>query len=347
MFKNQIEYIRNTLRKNDALYVLIKCLKNVRNPEFCDLIRSYFIGSHEGCIYFLEHPGEIWPEKYIYDISVGEKGKSSVGFCAEIHHLLYRLMFADEYNLLPRVVWGKGSPYFDNEMNTNNAFEYYFEPISEASRFSSYEFKNLIRSDVKHILKYKDMVNGSYSPDANNIKILSESYKKYIHLNLNTQIYIREGITNALKYNKRILGIHARGGDFKQDNKNHPHHVSAEEYLEKAKQEFASLKYEKIFVATDDELILKKFIECFSDNLIFYDDVPRVSNNQGLHLSTSNRPMHQYRLGLELLRDVYTLVSCDSLICGLSHVSFMVRYVKESLGEQFDKVIILDEGINK
>ena len=34
---------------------------------------------------------------------------------------------------------------------TQNAFEYYFEPVSEAAAHSPDEFKNYIRSDVKHI----------------------------------------------------------------------------------------------------------------------------------------------------------------------------------------------------
>ena len=190
------------------------------------------------------------------------------------------------------------------------------------------------------------MLTESYFPNDNNIKMLADSFKKHIFLNDKTQDYISKNKKNILS-NNRVLGIHARGGDFKQEFKKHPHHVFPEEYLKKAKEEFASGKYEQKFLATDDENILKIFIDCFGDKLIYYNDVPRVSGNIGIHVKESSRPLHHYKLGLELLRDVYTLVSCSSFICGLSHVSFMVRYIKESLDEQFEKVIVLDKGINK
>lgn len=341
-----LEKQKERLSNNDTLYILVKCMKNLHNQDFCNLLRSFFQAKYEGCLYWLEHPGTRFPEKTVYNISVGEEFKETIGFCAQMHHILYKLMFADECHLLPRVVWGKCSPYYEPEMKTNNVFEYYFEPVSEASKYDCNEFKNLIRSNIKHILKYQNMVNGSYAPDDKNLKMLAESFQKHIRLNETTKKYISEGIRSIFKSNEKILGIHARGGDFKLEHKNHPHHVSAEVYLEMAKREFDSGKYEKVFIATDDEGILETFINRFGDRLIFYDDVPRVSGNKSIHLQTLNRPMHHYKLGLELLRDVYTLVSCESFICGLSHVSFMVRYVKEASGKAFQKTIVLDKGIN-
>ena len=60
-----------------------------------------------------------------------------------------------------------------------------------------------------------------------------------------------------------------------------------------------------------------------------------------------DRPLHYYKLGLEVLRDVYTLASCDGLICGLSHVSCAARYIKSAKGEMFEDIKILDSGMNK
>ena len=353
MDKNMIKRWSNdlieTLKENDVLYILGKYVKTRKNKELSHLVRSYYQPAFEGCVYFLEHPGTLLPNKTIYDISVGETEKKEVGFCAEMHHLLYKLMFADEYNLSPRVVWGCGSPYYEAELEkkSNNAFEYYFEAISEASDYSLSEFANIIKSDTKHILKYHNMILKSYYQNEQSIRLLAKSYKKHIRLNEYTNRIILEDINHIFQGKNKLLGIHARGGDFKQEFKKHPHHVFPEEYLEKAKEEFASGKYEQIFLATDDENILKMFIDCFGDKLLYYNDVPRVSGNVGIHVKESSRPLHHYKLGLELLRDVYTLVACSSFICGLSHVSFMVRYIKESLDEQFEKVIVLDKGINK
>ncbi len=59
----------------------------------------------------------------------------------------------------------------------------------------------------------------------------------------------------------------------------------------------------------------------------------------------ADRPLHYYNLGVEVLRDVYTLACCDALICGISQVSFAARYVNLALCEPFREVCVIDHGI--
>ncbi len=42
------------------------------------------------------------------------------------------------------------------------------------------------------------------------------------------------------------------------------------------------------------------------------------------------RENHHYLLGLEIIRDVYTLAACTGFVCGMSYVSFVVQILKKA-----------------
>ena len=51
-------------------------------------------------------------------------------------------------------------------------------------------------------------------------------------------------------------------------------------------------------------------------------------------------------MGYEVLRDMYALAACDGLVAGLSQVVNCARIVKESSGEEYDTLCIINNGIN-
>lgn len=198
--------LKEFIKKHNKLYVIAKSMKGMNDPNFAKIIRGYYDYDHqEICTLLVEHNGEIMPNRIVYDISCGEKTKS-VGFCAEMHHLLYRLKFAEAINAVPRVRWGENMLYYDHGLDniTKNAFEYYFEPISEAANHSPSEFKNYILSNTKHIYIYQNMVNKSYKIEDIDFKMLADMYKKYIHLNEKTHSYINSEIDNLFNRCKQL-----------------------------------------------------------------------------------------------------------------------------------------------
>lgn len=72
----------------------------------------------------------------------------------------------------------------------------------------------------------------------------------------------------------------------------------------------------------------------------------RSDGENGIHYKENKRKNHHYLLGLEVLRDAYTLAACDSLLAGMSNVSLAVQYIKLSEGAEFKEIEILDHGIN-
>ena len=72
----------------------------------------------------------------------------------------------------------------------------------------------------------------------------------------------------------------------------------------------------------------------------------RSENYIGAHIAYRERPLDYYKLGLEVVRNVYIFANCDSLVCGLSKVSFAAQYVNIALNRKFKKIAVWDNGIN-
>ena len=345
--------LKELVKKNDSLYVIAKCVKNSKNPEMIKLIRGYYDFEYqEVTTLLIEHYGTLLPDRIIYDIPRGEETVTRIGFYADMHNLLYALKYSEMINAIPRVRWGEKMPYYDHGMDyiTKNVFEYYFLPISEASNHSLYEYKNVIRTNGKHEYTFQNMVNNSYNIENNHIRLLAEIYKKYIHLNDQTSQFINDAINRLsgnLSYSSsKILGVHARGTDFNLGLLNHPNVVAPTEYLEKVREVFSNGKYDKIFIASEDSTIIDMFVSEFGDNVLFYDDVFRTSGKTSPHSAPNDRELNNYKLGLEVLRDVYTLAHCHGFVSGLSHVAFAVRYTNLALERNFDEIYTINKGIN-
>ena len=344
-----IEVIKN----NDKSYVIARCLKNLNQPEFVRLLRGHYEKTFNYATFFVMHNGTMLPDKMVYHISFYRlslkncKVRDSTGFCALLHLSLEMILFADTFGLMPAVEWGINSFYYDSGMDclTQNVFEYYFEPVSQIDCREINNYKNVIESRPSHGYFFVDNRIG-YDIKQYEIEKLGYLYKKYVHLNKITKEFIEKSLNSIMAKENRILAIHIRGTDFYNDKKNHPVVISFKEYLVKAKEVFSHGEYDKVFLATDDANALELFKQEFNEKLLYYNDVFRSKNHFGVHATFDNRPLHHYKLGLEVLRDVYTLANCDSLICGLSQVSFAARYVNIALERNFKEIVILDNGIN-
>lgn len=327
----------------------------MNDPVFVNLIRGYYEYDYpKTSTLLIEHYGELLPDKIVYDIPRGEETVTHIGFYADMHNLLYALKFSEMINAVPRVRWGDKMPYYDHGMDdiTKNAFEYYFEPISEASNCSLYDFRNVIRTNGKHECLFQNMMDNSYKTDDECIRMLAEIYKKYIRLNKKTSEFVYREINNLFgadmqQNTPKILGVHVRGTDFNLGLLNHPNVVSPEEFLEKTRRTFNNGKYSGIFIATEDSSIIDMFVAELGDKILYYKDVFRTSGKMGPHSTPNGREHNNYKLGLEVLRDVYTLANCSSFISGLSHVAFAVKYTNIAIGKKFDEIYTIDKGINR
>lgn len=279
---------------------------------------------------------------------VPDKERKGTGLCALLRLAVEKLAFADYLGLTPVVHWGRGTNYYQAEKDaeTENVFEYYFLPVSGVPYSRNLPCNAVMKATTAHrcYLLPHGGNRFSYSADEGDISELARVYAKYIRPNAALSEYLRENVPAVID-GAPTLGVHFRGTDFNVGFRNHPVVVGVDQCVEAAKKEFSSGGYGKIFLATDDERALAGFRAAFGDKVVCYTDTLRSGDSSGIHCQFSDRPLHYYRLGLEVLRDVYTLGCCDSLICGRSQVSITARYVNRALGRRYGSLTLLDNGI--
>ncbi len=344
---------RRVYQIKDISYKIGKLKKRLRFSYEC-----FFRGDDE---WFVSQVKKLGKEKNIVGISKGEKGEEGIlyhifvpasyaGFFANYGKVLAYLYFADQYHLTPVVEFSKKNLYAeDYPVNgSKNPFEYYFMqpcgisldemrehgPILESRRENSWMANELD----------DEMIN--YVRSERFIQEMARIVQKYIRLNPKVEEKILTDKKNLLD-NKKTLGVHVRGTDFKQNYNGHPVCITVQEYLQKAVELTEHKRYEQIFLATDDCSAVKMFRDRFGNKLKVYSDVMRSDGNITVMKSESERKDHHYLLGLEVLRDMMTLADCDGFLAGLSQVSYAVRFQKLSYDKQFEDLVILNKGINE
>ena len=165
--------------------------------------------------------------------------------------MLRGLAYAEYYNLIPFVNWPEGNPYYDSSVKwTNNAFEYYFEPVSE-----------VLLDDVergKRVILSRDYVDcpdafadDSYSNAESTINLYALYNKKYIVIREEARSKIYEDI-NKLIGGKRTLAVHIRGVEW-GNIAGHPEAPNLKEYFDQIDRAKEEHQFEQIFLATDSE----------------------------------------------------------------------------------------------
>ena len=81
--------------------------------------------------------------------------------------------------------------------------------------------------------------------------------------------------------------------------------------------------------------------------MVYYDDVYRGNSTAGVHTTKGDRENHNYKLGLEVVRDMYTLAACNGLVAGMSQVSMSARITNKAFYMPYESVCIIDKGLSQ
>lgn len=293
----------------------------------------------------VEHCGERYPGRLVYMIKVN--GKYS-GWFSIMNKILSALTLADSYGLTPVIDMGYSALYSEPSMVVSGIplFEYYFCQPSRIQLTEVKDCRNVIYVTDSHCT-FVDSIfrnNEQYIQESKGVQQLASVIAKFISLNTKTETYISKKINETLVGNK-ILGVHVRGTDFKVGFNDHAIYVTTEEYIEHVQKTIEKYQYDRIFLATDEEDAIKKFQETFGD-MVVYHDVYRAEGDTdiGIHCSKSDRELHHYKLGLEVLLDMYSLAACDALVACPSGVSFHAMLNKRARGGKYEYMDIIDKG---
>lgn len=329
------------LAKNEKLKFWNRCRIHRNEPAF----REHVIDAYQNPEYLhLNTYGDEYKGETIY--LVDEQG-GGVGFFAELGVTLIKLYFADERGFTPYIHWGENYLYYepDGIDGEKNAFLYYFAPASHVGNIS--RARHVVKSEMRHYEQVKALFGAvSYDVSEEYVDAMAQMLKKYIRYNEKTKSFLEQQSVKLLG-DKKTLAVHYRGTDFRRQYNNHPVAVRIEQTIEQAQKLLNSGKYEQIFLATDENAAVLKFQEVFGDKVKVYQDTFRdEGGDESIAFSDSDRTHHKYLLGLEVLRDEYTLTCCEGLVCGYSNVTFLARIMRRGWMEQdYCDYVLINNGI--
>lgn len=345
-----MEKLHNKVKNNQIIYCLARTLKNLRDPDLYAILQGYYENSDLFQTLLVKHEKNCSSQELIYNISLGIESETYMGLCGMLRVILEYLSVAEKFNFIPVVNIGNKSLYYDSGMDdkTLNVFEYYFKPISDISCKALKECHGIVNCRYSHMhlgLNDETLFGSSlYTVSEDTIAQWANTYKKYIKLNDEVNEHIHSDLLGVL-CDKQTIGVHFRGTDFNVGFKNHPKVGSITDYIDKVKKFMKSHRYDQMFLATDDINALKIFENEFGNHMVYYKDTFRSDGRRGLQTLKDTRDLHKFKLGYEVLRDVYTLAQCNSLIAGPSYVSFAARYIKRSMDSNYENIDILNNGI--
>lgn len=285
------------------------------------------------------------------------------GFWSDVDHVMGQLLAAELTGRIPVVYWGSNSLY--SESSKGNAFELYFEPISnytikelDQHGFTYYppiwNGKNLTVEDLDKVAWAYRNLGDMMSSDANVVvsdvhyfvrpilayipkshwaygmtahQIYRCLFDRYIRLKPDIQEEIQQFYDEYMKDSKPLLGVHIRGGDKVKEVEKLS---NLNKRYHRAIQSFVR-KYgiKKILLLTDCEDILRDFQKRYG-KMVIYTDCKR-----GQVYDTQNAPhltsySERRRKGIEVIKDTYLASMCDFFIGnGYSNVSYTVKRLRD------------------
>ncbi len=283
------------------------------------------------------------------------------GFWADMDHVLGQLLLAEMTVRIPVVLWGANSRYHD--VICENAFDLYFEPVSDYSledivveNFSCFPPKwnkdniNLPEKDkwegqysrmagMFSLARDEDVIVSDFHTYVNDLipwlskksplygmetqQVYHYLFKKYLCLKQDVQKEIDQYAAKYFK-DKKVLAIHVRGSDkITESTELYNINQQYEVHINKFLDNNSEIA---IFLLTDSVGILEEYKRKYGNRLL-YSDCFRTKNDIGIHFHEQD---DRRQIGIDILKDTYLASMCDFFIgYGGTNVSTTVLHLKE------------------
>ena len=338
------DIIKAKIKRYPLFFTILKIINNRTDTEYMKKIYEVTTPSYKSI--FLRYN-----EKASMDVAVGEiDGVSNLeGFFAAMRWILGGIYFCDKSGFLPVVKIPEDWMYYDKTMPADkNPFEYFFEQPANISAKQIDECSIVYECNIQHcqmVEKLNGTGGATYLYTDTYVSQMSNIVEKYLKFNSNTQEILTKNLEEK-GINSKILGVHVRGTDYKQNCNEHPMFIEPREYFEYIDKALEST-FEKIYLATDDTEIVQLFLEKYGTEKLIYDkNISRATGDVGVHIQEKDSA-NGYKMGLDVLTDMYTLANCGGLISGLSQVSLFARIFNKSFDSQYVYDKIVSKAINK
>lgn len=233
------------------------------------------------------------------------------GMFSNINYVLNHVKYANKKKLIPVIDMENFTTIYNEKLKifkTFNAWEYYFNQISNINLKEIYKRRDFIFSKNENI---KNFVN-RLDTDKIIIKLFRNlKVKKYILREV--KLFYKKKFKNE----KNILGVHLRSTSYKKA-KNHAFPPSPKIMCKEIDRLLKTNDYKKIFFVTEDENYAKYLKKRYPYNSFFYNSF-RSNKNEAFKIYP--RKFHRFKLGKEIIIETLLLSHCKGILSTISNIS--------------------------
>ena len=277
--------------------------------------------------YYVKTLGPKNPDKRFYIIWRDHHG---AGFFSNYVFVICHLLIAKENNLIPLIDFKNFKTLYNenNSINgTENAWEYYFEPLNNYTLEEVYQSQNVL------------FCNGTFPKGFSyNLSEINGSFQISKDLKINKTV--ENFIQGSLKIDNTYLGVHFRGKEMNLAD-SHPFGPTYKQLVFYTKMLLRKYKLSKIFIVTEDPKAIE-VLEKHFPKTVFYTDSYR-SKKGNAYKELEARKNHRYHLGLEILRDACLLAQSGGILYSDSNVNEYARLINNN---QYKFRCEIKNGIN-
>ena len=255
------------------------------------------------------------------------------GLFSNLKHVLEGIIYAQEHNYIPFVDM-KNYPTSYSSLrkfnDTYNAWEYFFEPISELTIESAYDSESVILSAGDRILSNYPTSgrNLQFIFDKTFLRNIHSTYEKSIKLNSFTLGFIQD-LKNFIKIDvNNCLGVFYRG-DKRYIESGHTKHPSLEMVVNDVKLFVDQYSISSIFLSTDSKSAREKFIKEFGTKLIrnFRIDFDKSDSEIIKFFDQYNIPTTEISISLSYLAEIYISAILPYNISAITNGSAFIHII--------------------
>lgn len=291
--------------------------------------------------------GRLNPDKTFYVIRVR---REKLGLMGYYNSVLGHVRYALQKGFIPVVdMMNYRNPYLSRKTYKKiNAWEYYFNQLSEYSLKEVYKSANVILSSgetpdeaiprrlYRRVYSHKDIAAGYF-----------EIIKNYLHINKEMEEHISRVYNALFPKNARVLGVSSRGTDM-IGFPGHSIQPSKEELLDLAVEEMKKRECDYVFLSAEEVGIVNYFKEKLGDKLLV-DERKRFKGFTGVVgidvvSDSEKRQDEEYIMGKEYLTTVALLSKCCCLLGTL--IGSTLGAIGMNQG-RYEHVEIYDKGTYK
>jgi hypothetical protein len=289
---------------------------------------------------FLKHGGYAYPDAYAYIVEKPIRVKS--GLFSYVFSVIDQFQYLNGLDVKPVMDMQSYPNIYMNKdkVGRENAWEYYFEPLSDVK--------------LKDVGGFQNILLGYDSPDYKtdymqkyDIDKLHEVYKKYIHIKSDVMQGIDRECSEILPDGfEKVLGVLYRGTDMVNLKlKDHPVQPTIEEMCSLIEEYMAKWQCDTIYLCTEDAAALERFKECFPGRVACSSQTRfRNTGNKWLGELFDDMDADKRNFGRDYLTTIEILSRCNNMIASVCTGSVCAHIMH---GNKYEHLLMIDKGSYK